>query len=119
MNKKKKTTHLRLNEAGDFRNQEEVRKWNYIASRLYNKYGIGTYTYTARPDLDFSRAPFIIVNASVPGVKGAARRFICIPRDEYDNMIPGPHEYKCPGDCNKCYVCSSRAFKGTIYCREH
>ena len=119
MKKKEKIEYLRLNEAGDFRNQEEVRKWNYIASRLYNKYGIRTYGYTARQDLDFSRAPFITVNASVPDVKGAARQYVCIPKDEYDNKIPGPHEYKCPADCTKCHMCKNMKFKGTIWVRPH
>lgn len=88
-NTRKKITHLRLNEAGDFRNQEEIRKWNYIASRLWNKHKIKTYTYTHRSDLDFSRAPFLVVNGSVPGIKGAARSYICKDRKTFDSMVLG------------------------------
>lgn len=62
-----KITKLRLNEAGDFRNQEEIKKWNKIAGRLRKDHGIATYAYTARSDLDFSKAPNIIINGSNPG----------------------------------------------------
>jgi len=118
-NTRKKITHLRLNEAGDFRNQEEIRKWNYIASRLWNKHKIKTYTYTHRSDLDFSRAPFLVVNGSVPGIKGAARSYICKDRKTFDSMVLGPNERKCPADCTKCHMCTDRKFKGTIYVRKH
>ena len=114
-----KITKLRLNEAGDFRNQEEIRKMNKVAGRLRKEHGIVTYAYTARNDLDFSKAPNIIINGSNPGTRGAVREFRCIDPDEYDNMEVSEGEYKCPGDCHHCNVCSTRTFKGIVYCRRH
>lgn len=99
---------IRINEAGDFINQNQIVQWNKIAGYFFKTYGISTYTYTARTDLDFTVAPYIIVNGSLPGVKGALREFICMPRNVFDNWKPGPHEYKCPGDCKICHLCSSR-----------
>ena len=116
---KTKITRLRLNEAGDFRNQKEIKKWNKIAGRLKREHGIVTYTYTARSDLDFSKAPNIVVNGSNPGIRGAVREFRCVEPEEFDNMKPSKGEYKCPFDCTKCSVCASRHFKGVIYCRRH
>ena len=108
-----------MNEAGDFRNQEEIKKWNKIAGRVKKDYGIDTYTYTARSDLDFSRAPNIVVNGSNPNIRGAIREFRCIDPDEYDNMEVSEGEYKCPSNCHHCNVCSTRTFKGIVYCRRH
>ena len=116
---KGKIKKLRINEAGDFRDQNEIRKWNKVAGHLRKEHGIVTYTYTARTDLDFSKAPNIIVNGSKPGIRGAAREFRCISPKEYDNMEVSVGEYKCPGDCRNCNVCSTRNFKGVVYCRRH
>ena len=116
---KGKIKKLRINEAGDFRDQKEIKKWNKIAGRLRKEHDIVTYTYTARSDLDYSRAPNIIVNGSNPGIRGAVREFRCIEPDEYDNMTVSKGQYKCPGDCRICNVCSGRRFKGVVYCRRH
>ena len=115
----KKIDKLRINESGDFRDQKEVRKMNKVAGRLRKEHDIVSYTYTARSDLDFSKAPNIIVNGSNPGIRGAVREFRCIEPDEYDNMEVSEGEYKCPGDCHHCNVCSTRTFKGIVYCRRH
>ncbi len=117
--KKVKIKQLRLNEAGDFRDQEQVRQWNRIAGRLKREHGITTYTYTARNDLDFSRAPNLIVNASNPGTRGACRRFICTEGKVFDKLELGSNEAKCPGDCTICNLCSTRNRIKRIYCRRH
>lgn len=114
-----KTKKLRINEAGDFRDQKEIRKWNKVAGRLRKEHGIVTYGYTSRSDLDFSKAPNIIINGSNPGIRGAIREFRCIEPEEFDNMKVSKGEYKCPGDCRICQVCSTRGFKGVVYCRRH
>ena len=110
---------LRLNEAGDFRDQKQVRQMNRIARHLKKTRGIRTYTYTHRSDLDFSKADSIVVNGSRPDVKGAVREYKCLPRRDYDQMKTGKGEYKCPGNCKQCNACTSNRFKGKIYCREH
>ena len=110
---------LRLNEAGDFRDQKQVRQMNRIARHLKKTRGIRTYTYTHRSDLDFSKADSIVVNGSRPDVKGAVREYKCLPRRDYDQMKTGKGEYKCPGNCKLCNACTSNRFKGKIYCREH
>ena len=119
INMKTKITKLRLNEAGDFRNQEEIKKWNNIAGRVKKDYGIDTYTYTARSDLDFSRAPNIVVNGSNPNIRGAIREFRCVSSEEYNSIKCSKDMYKCPGNCRICNVCSERKFKGIIYCKKH
>lgn len=110
---------IRLDEAGDFTCQNQIRQWNKIAKFFWESRGIRTYTYTARTDLDFSEAPYIMVNGSLPGIPGAVRVYKCIPPQIFDNIQLNKGEYKCPGDCHKCNVCSSINFRGTIYSRQH
>lgn len=112
-------THIRLDEAGDFRNQNQLNQWNKIAHYFWNTRKIGTYTYTARQDLDFTGIDSIIVNASLPGIPGANREYRCLPANEYDNMVIEQGQYKCPGNCNLCSMCFTDRFTGTIYCRKH
>lgn len=114
-----KIEYLRLNEAGDFVSQNQVDLWESIAEYLEKNHGIKTYTYTARADLDFSEAQHIVVNGSLPGIKGAVREFHCTPAKTFDTLVISKGEYKCPGDCHKCHVCFSGNFKGVIYCRKH
>ena len=119
-NASEKIEYIRLNEAGDFKDQEQVQQWSEIAEYYEQNNGIHTYTYTARADLDFSEATFT-VNGSLPNIKGAAREYRCIPQQDFDALptkLP-QGEYKCPGDCKKCHVCFNDKFKGLIYCRKH
>ncbi len=112
--------YLRLNEAGDFSSQEVIELWDRITGGyLYSTRGIRTYTYTTRADLDFSGVKYIVVNGSLPNIKGAAREFRCTPHDVFDSLVPAKGEYKCPGKCDKCHVCFNDKFKGIIYCRKH
>lgn len=55
--------YFRLNEAGDFKNQEDVIKADCVAACL-TSHGIKTYAYTARHDLDFSNIQFIRIRLS-------------------------------------------------------
>lgn len=111
--------YLRISEAGDFRDQQTVDLWNAICGYLKQRYGIQAYTYTVRSDLDFRRANNIIVNASVPGVRGSARMFVCTPKEIFDNTQPDKNHYKCPADCCKCQMCATDKFRGIILCRQH
>lgn len=111
--------YIRLDEAGDFRDQNQVIQWNKIARYFWDTRQIGTYTYTARIDLDFSKANYICVNGSLPGIEGAAREYKCVPHDVYDNMTPQNGVHLCPGDCHNCNMCFTDKFSGIIYCRKH
>ena len=60
---KEKTKHikyLRINESGDFANQGDINRLHTIAKVLLDRYGIITYCYTARADLDFTDVSFIV-----------------------------------------------------------
>lgn len=115
-----KITCIRLNEAGDFINQNQIVQWNKIAKYFWETYGITTYTYTARTDLDFTVAPYIILNGSVPRIAGAIRNYICVSKEVYNSTPTGNGVYKCPGDCKICHLCSSTKFRGgTIIVPKH
>lgn len=118
-NAPERITLIRLDEAGDFRDQNRVRQWNKIAQYFWESRGIITYTYTARVDLDFREAPYIIVNGSLSGIPGAAREYKCVPPAVFDGLAVGTGIRKCPGNCNICNLCSTGRFTGTIYCRKH
>lgn len=112
--------YIRLNEAGDFGDQEEVKLWSDIAKHFIDTRGITTHTYTHRLDLDFLGVTFI-VNGSVPGIKGAIREYRMLSEADY-NVLPGKlglGEYKCNCDCHKCNICMNDKFKGVIYECQH
>lgn len=48
---RKKVTHLRLNESGDFADIEDFQKACEVAEKLHKMAGIETFVYTARRDL--------------------------------------------------------------------
>jgi hypothetical protein len=97
------TTALRLNVAGDFRTQQDVITAHLIACHL-SMYGIITYGYTARRDLDFGdstgRGGLILMGSGfkAPGIAGEFR-FIT-------DLKQRPKGYGlCPGDCRTCTRC--------------
>ncbi len=110
-----KIKYVRLNEAGDFPNQDSIKRWTNIATWLWRNLGIKTYCYTCREDLDFSNAGFI-VNASTANIP-AYRHFLCVDHNTFDNL---PKEaVTCKGDCKLCKLCYDSKYKGNIYCRQH
>lgn len=98
------TRALRLNEAGDFRHQADVDKAAAIA-RVLADHGIITYCYTARSDLDFSRAAPLVVNGSGFRVHGEFR-FIRTRSECPEGYII------CPGSCKRC----TRCLRGGLTC---
>ena len=97
---------VRLNESGDFHNQGCVKKAERI-SKLLLDYGIVTYCYTSRSDLDFSRTRRLVINASGFKSKGITNDFLMVPKGKKP-----PKGYKpCPMDCNRCDRCSIRGSK--------
>lgn len=96
-----KITHLRFNEAGDFRTQADVLKADKIAGILYDKYHIKTYLYTSRRDLDYRTVKNMQIMGSGFKKKGIDGEFKIIRRAE-----DRPDNYGiCPGDCTNCRRC--------------
>ena len=99
--KRIKPTHFRFNESGDFYSQECIEKMSFIAEYLLQEYDIVTYGYTARKDLDFSNASFIVKgsnnNAGNHGKTVVIKDKGKLPKDFH----------LCPGDCKACSLCSA------------
>jgi hypothetical protein len=104
--KKDKFDKLRLNEAGDFHSQACVDKAEQIA-RLLKKFGIVTYCYTSRDDLDYSKVRALVVNASGGKIEGVTNQFVMVPKGEKPPKGYG----KCGMDCKKCNRCSVKGRK--------
>jgi len=103
---------LRVSEAGDFRDQEDVDKLVSIANKL-SYCGVKTYCYTARSDLNFSNRGELVVNGS---------NFMVDNCFKMGTFVKGVDEtyaqYKCIMDCRKCSLCSEKGGK-TIYVKMH
>jgi hypothetical protein len=96
-------TALRLNEAGDFHSQECVGKANNIA-RILSDFGIATYCYTSRSDLDYSEIKSLTVMGSGFRKEGITSEFRIIPKGE-----DKPKGYGlCVGNCKICNRCQKR-----------
>ena len=99
--KRTKFTKLRLNEAGDFHNQDCIDKADKIA-KLLKIFGISTYCYTSRDDLDYRKVKHLVINGSSfkkPGIKNEFRMV--------EKGTKPPKGYaKCPMDCTICDRCS-------------
>jgi hypothetical protein len=104
--KPKPYTKLRLNEAGDFHGQECIKKADAIA-RILKNYGVDTYCYTSRSDLDFSRVRHLVVNGSGFKTAGISNEFKMIAKDTAPKDWPKGYA-KCPMDCNICDRCSKK-----------
>ncbi len=104
---KNKLKYVRLNEAGDFRNQDDVDKASKIAELL--KGILKVYTYTARSDLDFSETSSnLVVNGSGFMVDNEFKAV-----EEIDES-----KTKCNGDCRECDLCKN-SNKKKIQVRYH
>jgi hypothetical protein len=108
--KRNKFTKLRVNEAGDFHTQECVSKLDQIA-KILSKYGVVTYCYTARDDLDFSKVKSLVVNGSSFMKDGIANEFRMI--QEGDERPKGMAQ--CPADCRICDRCSIPGKSSYVY----
>jgi len=96
-------TALRFNEASDFHSQECLNKAEKIAC-LLDRFGIKTYCYSARKDLDFSQVRHLIVSGSGFQKNGITNIFKMI-EDKKDR----PKGYQeCRGDCRVCSRCRVR-----------
>ena len=91
--KKKPIKYLRLQESGDFRNQEDIDKMSKLADQLKGK--IKCYVYTARKDLDFSN---VSTNLTVNGSGFMVHNnFVAV------NELTS--KFTCKGNCRQCNLC--------------
>lgn len=91
---------LRVSESGDFHSQDCVDKMEKIA-RILKRYGIVTYAYTSRSDLDFSGVRDFVIHGSgftKPGIKGI---FKIIPNKKLKIKGYG----MCKMNCRVCKLC--------------
>lgn len=100
--RRKETLYLRFNESGDFESQSDVTKLSLVADGLLSAEGIRTYGYTARRDLDFSGAKFL-VKGSGHDVGNNGKTIVIGPKD----IVPAGF-LECPGGkkgCSRCNLC--------------
>lgn len=96
--RRKETRYLRFNESGDFHTQEDITKLSYVARGL-RTLGVTTYGYTARQDLDFSGADFLVKGSGHDkGNNGS-----CTVIGKTDECPEG--HLVCPGSCKRCNLC--------------
>jgi len=104
--KEKAWTKLRFNEAGDFMTQKCVDKADKIAMYLA-RYGIKTYCYTHRSDLDYSEVKHLIISGSGFKKEGVSNIFKTVL-----DLKDKPKGWSvCPMDCRNCDKCSTRGQK--------
>ena len=107
--KRIKVDLFRFNESGDFYSQECIDKLNYIAEKLLSEFGITTYGYTARKDLDFSNASFLVKGSGHDS--GNNGKAIVI-----NDMTELPENFSvCIGDCKICNMCSKADRKNIAF----
>lgn len=121
--KRNKIKYLRLNESGDFQDQNDIWKISIIADIL-KEHNIKVYTYTHRKDLDYaSISDNLTINSSWKDKKihnyflsfneKLIKRIIKFSRFlGYKNII------HCIADCSKCHACKTNN-NLTILCTIH
>jgi len=96
--RRKTTKYLRFNESGDFWSQDDIAKLSVIAEYLA-LYDVTVYGNSARADLDFKNAAFLVKGSGHD--KGNNGKSIVIGKTEV-----APKGFKvCTGDCRKCNMC--------------
>ena len=107
--KRKKPTLFRFNESGDFYGQACVHKLDVIACFLKEKYGIVTYGYTARKDLDFSSVSFLVKGSDNTAGNNGQTSVITSKKELEKGW------FLCPADCKKCSMCSKANGKNIAF----
>lgn len=102
--RKKTIKYFRYNEAGDFETQRDVDKLSEVAQFLFEMYGIVTYGYTARSDLDFSKVKFVVRGSGWKGPNGKTRVA------KKTNLKLTKKEFLCPmkGCGDTCFLCMQK-----------
>ena len=98
---------IRFSEAGDFRNNGDIKRVDIIAGIL-SDHGIDVYTYSASDYLNWEIAENFTVNASNPWFDSADRQYMAVEAGEElsEGAVWCPYDYsdggrKC-GDCRLC-----------------
>lgn len=91
---------LRFNESGDFHSQECLNKAEKIA-RILKSYGIVTYCYTSRSDLDFSGVRDLVIHGS-GFIKNGIKGIFTIVNRKQDKLRGFS---LCKMDCRVCNLC--------------
>lgn len=100
--KRVKPTLFRFNESGDFHSQNCITKLSIVAEYLLKEFSIKTYGYTARKDLDFSNASFMVKGSDNDSGNHGKTIVIATKNDLPENFLV------CPGSCFTCKLCSSK-----------
>ena len=103
---------LRLNESGDLDTQEDFTKAVKVANILWEQYGMRTYMYTARKDLNLKNFGHLNVNGSGFMVTNNYRAVPAVP------FPLKADERECKCDCKRCNLCAVAKGK-TIYVPYH
>jgi len=117
-----KTDTLRLNEAGEMRDEYDVMKANKIALFL-SYYNMRVYTYSARRSMPWdklNRDHITIIGSSLEGLDG---QFIMV-KDARKALKQarslGIKAMICPSDCTKCDACpKNKEEQKIIFAQEH
>lgn len=92
-----KIKYFRFNEAGDFHSQECIERANAVSVFLRSE-GIIPYCNSARSDLDFQGADFIVRGSGWKGPSGETQVIVGKRALPTDFSI-------CPMDCRRCNMC--------------
>jgi len=93
--------YFRFNESGDFFSQSCVSKLNRIADYLKSTWNIETYGYTARRDLNFSKATFKVKGSGHDNGNNGKTIVVMTDKDIPKGFV------KCPGSCGQCTLCQT------------
>ena len=99
-----KIKYFRINESGDFRHQSDVDKLDAIAHKLWVSYGIVTYGYTARKDLNFKGRAMIMQGSGFM----LDNNFKYFAKNDY-MQIGVNCNVICEGNCRECNLCKIKA----------
>lgn len=92
--------HLRVSESGDFRNDNDIKKWDEIARRLDSE--INVYTYSASHKLDWSHNEHMVVNQSNDLADYGDREFTATYTDSNGEEHPIKEASDVPEDMMLC-----------------
>lgn len=105
--------YLRFSEAGDFKDIESMRKLDDVALYLKETYGIVTYGYTARVDIDYTFQVAICKKSYGFSVPPIGVQDVTIVRESKE--ISGTVTTSIQG--RGYYVCPMTTCEGCLYCK--
>lgn len=96
------TNYFRYNESGDFHSQNCIEKLSYIADGLKCKFDIITYGFSARKDLDFSKAKFLCKGSGFKANNGMS--IVILKDDKLPSSFIECPATECKNTCNLCKI---------------